>query len=45
MKNDTNMEEFMLKEKIIDNYYKAYDKRYYQVHSNNMLWSTTEPTN
>lgn len=35
----------MLKEKIIDNYYKAYDKRYYQVHSNNMLWSTTEPTN
>lgn len=29
----------------MDNYYKAYDKRYSQVHSNNMLWASRENTN
>lgn len=34
----------MDKEDIVDSYYKAYDKRYYQVYSNDMLWSSKEPT-
>lgn len=32
------------KDYITNSYYKAYDKRYYQVYSNNMLWSSKEPT-
>lgn len=28
----------------MNDYYKAYDKRYKQVHSNNLLWTTTKPT-
>lgn len=27
-----------------NDYYKAYDKRYKQVHKNNMLWASTKPT-
>lgn len=34
----------MKQENIIDNYYKAYDKRYYQVYSKNMLWSSKKTT-
>lgn len=34
----------MDKENITDSYYKAYDKRYDQVYSNNMLWSSKETT-
>lgn len=34
----------MKQENIFDNYYKAYDKRYCQVYTNNLLWSSKEPT-
>lgn len=34
----------MEQENINESYYKAYDKRYYQVYLNNMLWSSKEPT-
>ena len=27
-----------------EEYYKAYDKRYNQVHKNNMLWTSLAPT-
>lgn len=34
----------MKKDNFIDNYYKAYDKRYGQVYEEDMLWSSKEHT-